>query len=411
MKWRKEWEEELVELRGKGYSYSTIAASLNSKFSCGVTADSVSSKYTRLRNQPKTKQVEYKEYVDGEFFVKEQPKAVSVQEHKILSNGNQSSTIIVAMNEKQQKDPDFLLEAHGFDHTKWLIKTATSNAWQQTPEKTVYQSKIVVAPKVEKFDPDKFLEAIKKTVEIYELKDASIFASDDVLVIPLADMHFGVTKMKDVAFQLNQITTFIKDIGFKKVVIEQVGDLFHSSQMNKAITLNGTEINEIDMVQAVEDAKFFIDSIIESALNAGSEVHVMHTQGNHSGNLEYMFLLYLEARFPMIDVQKNIDYRTAYQLTEHVGIMLAHGDVAKKRLPMLFANEYKDIWSNSVYREVHTGHFHQEVVSDEGGVVKRQFGTPKKPDDYERKNGYTMANDKMQILIYGKDSLKEIITV
>ena len=411
MKWRKEWEEELVELREKGYSYSTIAASLNSKFSCGVTADSVSSKYTRLRNQPKTKQVEYKEYVDGEFVVKEQPEVASVQEHKILSNGNQSSTIIIAMEEGQGKDTDFLLEAHGFDHTKWVVKNATDNVWQQTPEKTMYQSKIVVAPKVEKFDPDKFLEVIKKNVETYELKDASIFASDDVLVIPLADMHFGVTKMKDVSFQLDQITTFIKDIGFKKVVIEQVGDLYHSSQMNKAITLNGTEINEIDMVQAVEDAKFFIDSIIESALNAGSEVHVMHTQGNHSGNLEYMFLLYLEARFPMIDVQKNIDYRTAYQLTEHVGIMLAHGDVAKKRLPMLFANEYKDIWSNSEYREVHTGHFHQEVVSDEGGVVKRQFGTLEKPDDYERKNGYTMANDKMQILIYGKDSLKEIITV
>lgn len=411
MKWRKEWEEKLIELREKGYSYATIAASLNSKFSCGVTADSASSKYTRLKNKQKAKQVEYKEYVDGEFFVKGQPEVASVQEHKILSNGDQSSTIIVAMNEKQQKDPDFLLEAHGFDHTKWLIKTATSNAWQQTPEKTVYQSKIVVAPKVEKFDPDKFLEVIKKDVAPYELKDAPIFASDDALVIPLADMHFGVTKMQDVAFQLDQITTFIKDIGFKKVVIEQVGDLFHSSQMNKAITLNGTEINEVDMVQAVEDAKFFIDSIIESALNAGSEVHVMHTQGNHSGNLEYMFLLYLEARFPMIDVQKNIDYRTAYQLTEHVGIMLAHGDVAKKRLPMLFANEYSKVWSNSVWKEIHTGHFHQEVVSDEGGVVKRQFGTPKKPDDYERKNGYTMANDKMQILIYGKDSLKEIITV
>lgn len=411
MKWRKEWEEKLIELREKGYSYATIAASLNSKFSCGVTADSASSKYTRLKNKQKAKQVEYKEYVDGEFFVKGQPEVASVQEHKILSNGDQSSTIIVAMNEKQQKDPDFLLEAHGFDHTKWLIKTATSNAWQQTPEKTVYQSKIVVAPKVEKFDPDKFLEVIKKDVAPYELKDAPIFASDDALVIPLADMHFGVTKMQDVAFQLDQIATFIKDIGFKKVVIEQVGDLFHSSQMNKAITLNGTEINEVDMVQAVEDAKFFIDSIIESALNAGSEVHVMHTQGNHSGNLEYMFLLYLEARFPMIDVQKNIDYRTAYQLTEHVGIMLAHGDVAKKRLPMLFANEYSKVWSNSVWKEIHTGHFHQEVVSDEGGVVKRQFGTPKKPDDYERKNGYTMANDKMQILIYGKDSLKEIITV
>lgn len=411
MKWRKEWEEKLIELREKGYSYATIAASLNSKFSCGVTADSASSKYTRLKNKQKAKQVEYKEYVDGEFFVKGQPEVASVQEHKILSNGDQSSTIIVAMNEKQQKDPDFLLEAHGFDHTKWLIKTATSNAWQQTPEKTVYQSKIVVAPKVEKFDPDKFLEVVKKDVAPYELKDAPIFASDDALVIPLADMHFGVTKMQDVAFQLDQITTFIKDIGFKKVVIEQVGDLFHSSQMNKAITLNGTEINEVDMVQAVEDAKFFIDSIIESALNAGSEVHVMHTQGNHSGNLEYMFLLYLEARFPMIDVQKNIDYRTAYQLTEHVGIMLAHGDVAKKRLPMLFANEYSKVWSDSVWKEIHTGHFHQEVVSDEGGVVKRQFGTPKKPDDYERKNGYTMANDKMQILIYGKDSLKEIITV
>lgn len=404
-KWKDEWVEVLLDLKSKGHSNSTIAIGLNSKFSdYTFTEVSVESKLRRLKDKTKKDN-------DDTTKLENAPSGKVFQEHKILANGEQSSSILIAMNEKQKKSPDFLLEAHGFDHDKWQVKSATSNVWEQAQDKPVYQSKITVAPRVAKFDPETALSLLKKTVKPYKVSHKNIHLSEDALVLPLADLHFGITKLDDVKDKLDKICSYISEYKFKKVVIEQLGDLFHSDQMNQAITKNGTNLDDVDMQSAIVDGKTFYTTIIKSALEVGSAVEIKHTQGNHSGDLEYLFLMYIEAVFPTIDVQYNIDYRTAYQLTDHVGIMLAHGDVAKKQLPMLFAGEYPEIWSHSKYREIHTGHFHKEVVSDESGVVKRQFGTPKKPDPYERKNGYTMAYHKLEMLVYGVDCLKEIVII
>lgn len=397
MAWNKVWESTLKDLSEKGYSPETIVADLNSKYSEHTfTYMSVQSKLRRLHDNLDTTKT---------------GKVEGPEEHKILSNGDQTSSILISMNEKEKKDPNFILEAHGFDHEKWQIKSAKSNVWEQAQGKPVYQSKITVSPKVYKFDPELFMKTIQENVKPVDFKVKPNNHKEDVVVIPLADLHFGITTLKDVQGKLDQMCSLIADRKFKKVVIEQLGDLFHSDQMNQAITKNGTNLDDVNMVQALADGQTFYKTLIETALKAGSKVEVKHTQGNHSGDLEYPFLMVLEAMYPQISVEKNIDYRTAYQLTKHVGIMLAHGDVAKKRLPMLFANEYPKIWANTRYREIHTGHYHAEQVTDESGAVKRQFGTPKKADPYEKKNGYTMSNHLSQVLIYGDECLKEIMVI
>ena len=255
---------------------------------------------------------------------------------------------------------------------------------------------------------DDILRKLTANIEPVEIKPPEI-ATERNLVIPLADLHFGITKYEDVKDQLAKLVTIIGH-DYDTIVIEQLGDLFHSSQMKSSQTLKGTQLEDVDMEQAVEDARLFYYNIITTALNHANHVQVKHVGGNHSGNLEYVFMLYLETAFPSVEVDKNIRYRTAYSLGR-VGILLAHGDTALKKLPMLFATEYAAIWARSTYREQHTGHFHQQVVADESGVVTRQFGTPKKPDDYEMQNGYTMANHKLQALEYSRDDLELVYNV
>lgn len=84
---------------------------------------------------------------------------------------------------------------------------------------------------------------------------------------------------------------------------------------------------------------------------------------------------------------------------------MAHGDTAKEKLSQLFANEYPAEWSSSVWRETHWGHFHTEVVKDDGGAIQRQFGTPKPADGYEIKNGYTMNQHVLKALEYDENGL------
>ena len=107
----------------------------------------------------------------------------------------------------------------------------------------------------------------------------------------------------------------------------------------------------------------------------------------------------IKARYPQLLVFNPGSYRQVFSYG-HVAIMMAHGDTAKAKLSQLFANEYPEEWSNSIWREVHTGHYHSEVVKDTGGTIQHQFGTPKPSDGYETKNGFTLGQKTLKLLEY-----------
>ena len=216
-------------------------------------------------------------------------------------------------------------------------------------------------------------------------------------------MHFGITTMLDVKGHLDRLLELINK-GYKTIVIEQLGDLFHSSQMWSSQTLKGTLLDEVNMVQAVEDAKQFFDVLVTAALQNSTTLHIKQMAGNHSANLEYMFMEYLKAKYPQVVIKNNIKFRDAY-LLDNVGIMLAHGDLAPKNLPMLMANEFGGVWSLSHSREIHKGHFHNEKTVDNGGVISRQLGTVKPNDKYEIMNGWTLSKKELYALEYDSDKL------
>ena len=164
--------------------------------------------------------------------------------------------------------------------------------------------------------------------------------------------------------------------GFKSIVVINGGDLWESDQINSAQTVKGTILNDVDMVQGIRDAKRFYDEVITCAVANSEHVDVYTTMGNHSGDLEYLFIDALSDRFPQIDVHNTDKYRQAFLLDE-VGIMIGHGDRTNKKLPMLFATEFTDIWSKAKHREIMYGHWHFQKDIDDYGCITRQLGTPK----------------------------------
>jgi len=181
-----------------------------------------------------------------------------------------------------------------------------------------------------------------------------------------------------------------------------LGDLFHSSQMWSTQTMKGTLLDEVDMVEAVDDAKTFFDIIIKN-INA-NKIIIKQMAGNHSGNMEYIFMEYLKAKYPDVQVDNNVKYRDAY-LLGNIGIMMAHGDFARKGLVSLFPNEFKKIWGLSEQAYIHSGHFHTQKTTDEGGIVWQQFGTIKPNDKYEISNGWTLSKKTLYLLEYSEDAL------
>ena len=321
-------------------------------------------------------------------------------------DGSQSSSTTLQMTSEQAKDPDFVLRAHGFDPSEWDIISARNNFWQQNSQENglidLYQSKITVKPKSDdELTPQDVANLFKADIKPYTIKQVARDTHN--LVVPLPDLHFGITTMLDVKGHLDRLLELINK-GYKTIVVEQLGDLFHSSQMWSSQTLKGTLLDEVNMVQAVEDAKQFFDVLVTAALQNSTTLHIKQMAGNHSGNMEYMFMEYLKAKYPQVIIKNNIQFRDAY-LLDNVGIMLAHGDLAPKNLPMLMANEFGGVWSLSHSREIHKGHFHNEKTVDNGGVIIRQLGTVKPNDKYEIMNGWTLSKKELYALEYDSDKL------
>lgn len=309
------------------------------------------------------------------------------------------------LNEQTQKTPEDILEYLNLDVNDWRIVSAIPNQWTTPTDngpKWNFQLKVNVKPKLDdELTFEDITEILKQEIEPYTVKQVAHSAHN--LVIPLPDLHFGVTKKQDVQNHLDRMLDVINK-GYKTIVIEQLGDLFHSSQMWSSQTLKSTILQDVDMVAAWNDAKWLFDVLVTATLKNSTKVYVKQMAGNHSGNMEFAFMEYLQAKYPQVVVHNNIKFRDAY-LLDNVGIMLAHGDLAPKNLPMLFANEFGGVWSLSHSREIHKGHFHKEKIVDEGGVISRQLGTVKPNDNYEIMNGWTLSKKELYALEYDSDKL------
>lgn len=398
IKWTDEHKNRVTELGKQGLSSSKIAQKLFDEFGVNLSRRTVSrylstghtsSRYDKLKkNTSKVKDVKR-----GTEIV-------------INKDGSTTSSTTMQMTEEQAKDPEFVLRAHGFNPDDWDIVSARNNFWQQNSQENglidLYQSKITVKPKVaDELTPQDIANLFKKDIIPYKVKQTSHNAHN--LVVPLPDMHFGITTLEDVKSHLDKLLGILNK-GYKTIVIEQLGDLFHSSQMWSSQTMRGTMLDEVDMVQAIEDAKQFFDILVLACLNNSTSVYIKQMAGNHSGNMEYVFMEYLKAKYPQVVIKNNIKYRDAY-LLDNVGIMIAHGDLAPKNLPMLMANEFGGVWSLSHSKEIHKGHFHKEKTVDEGGVISRQLGTVKPNDKYEIMNGWTLSKKELYALEYDSDKL------
>lgn len=324
----------------------------------------------------------------------------------INKDGSQTSSTPLQMTREQAKDPDFVLRAHGFDPTEWDIISARNNFWQQNSQENglidLYQSKITVKPKAKSLSIDAVLATFNR--EIKPVKVHNIAKGENSILIPLFDMHFGITRLDKLQGHLQQIANILK-LGHKNVEIIIGGDVLHSDFITKSQTSSNTQLDPVKTIRALNEAEEFFSSLIELSLKYSGNVEVKAVSGNHDTDSQYMFVWGLSKKFPQVEFENvpNTE-RLAFQF-DKIGVMVAHGNLALKRLPMLFANEYSDIWSSSTYRLIASGHFHTEKLQDVDGVVMHQFGTVKPNDPYEVANGYTSGRKHLQLLEFDNERL------
>ena len=394
----------MSELANEGLTNIEIAPMLSEEFGEEFSWPSVRSKRTRLGLPPSEKNMRVKQ------TDKAKKKVVSTE---IKSDGTQTNLIKLRMTEEQSKNPDYVLQAHGYDPENWELVQATNNIWEQNNQVDgliqLYQSKIVVRPKMQSNSKD-ILVAIKKGIK--PIKVEPIKTGIRNLVINLTDIHMGIIDYEYMKPAQDEIIEIINK-GYKTISFNIIGDLVHNDSMVNPFTTKGTLVDEVDMVKAIEDLKQYIEPMVHEALKHSKEVRVYYVPGNHDLSISYMFMQYLQAilKGNEIEFDCSLAHRKAYML-DNVLIGIAHGDLARKNLPMLLATEFPHLWGIAKTREYFVGHFHSEKkevtvpVQDKDGVTVRQLSTLKKSDYYEVKNGYTTSRKKLQIFEFNNDELK-----
>ena len=317
-----------------------------------------------------------------------------------------TSTAMVTVQAGQEMDEAFLLKAHGFNPDFWHVTSTTSNYWGSTSNGSKqFQTKIKVVPK--SFDPETIVKAVNSKIEPITLPKSKLrtYGSDETLIIPLYDVHFGITTYSYISKYLSDVYEILLR-GYKKIIVLIGGDYFHSDFMTKTQTSSGTQLDHVNNEQAVTQGTQFFRDLIRHCYDVTDQIEVYNVPGNHDADKLYMWMKAMQEHYrdTPINFHVTMKPRVAFKLG-NVGVMLQHGDVAKNRAPMLFASEFSDIWGSTKNRYIFSGHYHKQVTTDDDGVTEFQLGTPKPADNYEKRNGYTMTKRQLELFAFNPEHL------
>lgn len=328
-------------------------------------------------------------------------------EFKKLSDGSYSSARTLNLSDDELKDENALLQYHGYDPEKWEIKTSSnSRNTRETNQGTKhsYNSRITVRPKTQLSTTD-IVQEMYKHVEPIHIQPRGLVSVRDTLVIPLYDLHFGIANTKSMKESLTNLISLV-NYGYKKIIIISGGDIIHSDKVTKSETAKGTVLDPVSMKQAIKDARQFYDVLFRTALESSSNVLHYSITGNHDRDSGYFLNLILEAQYPQIEHHIG-DYRQAFKVGTNTGIMIMHGDLATKNAPLLFAQEYREVWNSTEHHQIISGHFHYDKITEIMGVELIQVGTNKPNDPYESANGYIGNNKQLTAITYNNNSMTQ----
>lgn len=394
MKWTEEQEKYLVNLKEKGLSWQEVADRMTERFGGRFRAEQCRSKWRMARSGTKQE-------VD--------PKEKHGYEFEKLKDGSHNVKQLIEISEEKLKDEKYVLNAHGYDPAKWELTRHRFSKWlhhnKQDGTKTLYSSQITVKPKENEFDWDEFLETIQKIPQAVK-KPKHIPNEKRYLLIPLFDMHFGISDYEHYIPTQSKILRLIRK-GHKETLLLIGSDLFHHND-HRNRTASGREIQHADMIQAWEDATKFYEPILSECIEHSGKVSVVFVKGNHDESLSWAFTKYLEARFPQVECDTSFKERKARMLgLNFVGAN--HGDKKREKdLAENFATEFPLEWSKARNRDVFVGHRHSEMVLDKGGIVIRRLPTRNKTDDWHEDMGFTTAHKRFQLFEYSERELESI---
>lgn len=399
--WNKSLDDELIELINE---HGTKWKLLSELFSVTKTPAALRLRWQQyLSDNPTRGKPDYMQIQEPSNPIQ---KAIQHRKHQFNRDGSETDERVIPEEALQTRES--LLIAHSYNPSEFELVNSTSNFWDMADKelgiKTLYQSKVTVKPLHHTVDWNIISDRLSEKIKPRAVQSVPFIDSDRYLVINLFDLHFGNMTLTDYEQSLNKINHILKNT-YKEVLIISGGDLLNENDY-RGQTAKGTNIGKTNMEQAWEDAFDMLDMTIHKSIDHAERVKLMYVPGNHD---EYSGSTVLKAIRRIYERQPNVYIDCEQQtfkatLLGHNFIGATHGDKAnKKRYPQIFATMFSQLWgAEGVYtREMFSGHLHNELVIDDG-LLMRQMPTRNHLDDYHKQNGFVTAHRRLQLVEYSE---------
>lgn len=353
---------------------------------------------------------------------------------EIRKDGSQVSSRVIPIKvdermveaEQKMKDPEFVLEQHGYDPHKWKVSKSRSAIWdaQQKHGRIVvmYSSKLWVKPienDIAWCELAEYLEdKIKASPNHVPFKHSNI-KGNFLAELSMADLHLGKLGWRpesgenfDIKIARDRFKKIvvdqkhrIKDYPIEKILYVLGNDFFHYDN-DKQTTQHGT-FQHSD-VRWAKMFKYGFD-LTQWAIEEMSEiapVECILIPGNHDYQTSYYLAFALSKLYQNnenITIDTKPRRRKYYEYGKNL-IGFAHGsELTKKNRLSIMQVEAPKKWGKTKYREFHCGHLHSESSFEHGGIIFRRLSSFTGNDVWHYERGYVGAIKKSQNFIYHKD--------
>lgn len=247
-------------------------------------------------------------------------------------------------------------------------------------------------------------------------------ANENLLtVVPMGDPHFGM-------FSWAQETGENFDLKIAEEVTRQaiasivqrspasavglllnLGDFFHADNSTNRTPRSGANLDVDGRFAKIATAgvRAMTEAIV-LMLEKHDKVVVRNNIGNHDPHQAAMLSIALSARFhdnPRVEVCTSPNPFWYYEWGNTL-IGSTHGDGAKLNdLPLIMANDQKQMWANTIWRVWHVGHFHHNqrmVQKDLVGCEVETHRTLAGTDAWHHHSGYRSYKD-LKAIVYDRE--------
>lgn len=353
-------------------------------------------------------------------------------ETSINKDGTYSSKKLIEMNERESKDPIFILNAHGFDDECWEIVSLRNNVRQVNSKEngivTLYASYLTVKPISEKLPLSKienFFNSLDRNCFIPVLDyNYSYLNGDKLLLIDIADLHMNLQSSiltsgveynckiaEDLFFYvIEDILTRTKNYNFNEIIFCIGGDMLNSDNLSGTTTKGTPQTNDISLFDAYELLCSITVKAIE-LLKQNCSISVIYIKGNHDEISGFKLAKFLDAWFRNDDMV-TVDYKPVprkYRVFGKTLLCFAH-DGNIKKLPALIANEAREYWSDVETVEVFLQHLHSEqVLLEENNIRIQRLPTISAGSKWSVDKGYSSKRQCKTFIFDLDDGLTDIL--